>query len=129
MCSSDLRFVNGNPSNDNIKGMGDPVDRSDPDGRHGGDIQGISDSLEYIANLGFTAIWLNPLLENRMPEVSYHGYSTTDFYKVDSRYGSNDEYREMIARARGVGIKVIMDMIVNHIGSEHWWMDDLPTDD
>jgi glycosidase len=123
------RFANGDPSNDNIEGMGDEVDRSNPGGRHGGDIQGIADHLDYISDMGFTAIWLNPLLENRMPSYSYHGYSTTDFYQVDPRYGSNEQYRELIATARSKGIGVIMDMIVNHIGSGHWWMDDLPTDD
>jgi glycosidase len=123
------RFVNGDPSNDDIEGMGDPVDRSDPNGRHGGDIRGIADRLDYIAELGFTAIWLNPVLENRMPEVSYHGYATTDFYRVDPRFGSNEAYRALVQQARAQGIDVIMDMIVNHIGSGHWWMDDLPTDD
>jgi len=123
------RFANGDPDNDNIEGMGDPADRGDPDGRHGGDIQGIIDSLNYIRGMGFTAIWLNPLLENAMPEVSYHGYSTTDFYAVDPRYGSNELYRDMVAKARSTGLGVIMDMIVNHIGSAHWWMDDLPTKD
>jgi glycosidase len=123
------RFANGDPENDDIENMGDPVDREDINGRHGGDIRGITQHLDYVADLGFTAIWLNPLLENRMPEFSYHGYSTTDFYRVDPRYGSNEEYREMVARAREQGLGVIMDMIVNHIGSEHWWMDDLPTGD
>jgi glycosidase len=123
------RFANGDPGNDTIDGMGDPVDRGNPDGRHGGDIQGIIDRLDYIKGLGFTAIWLNPLLENDMPAVSYHGYSTTDFYGVDPRYGSNELYRRLVAEARGKGVDVIMDMIVNHIGSEHWWMADLPTDD
>jgi glycosidase len=123
------RFVNGDPGNDNVEGMGDLVDRANPGGRHGGDIQGIIDSLDYIKGLGFTAIWLNPLLENAMPGYSYHGYSTTDFYAVDPRYGSNELYRRMVAAARQKDVGVIMDMIVNHIGSEHWWMDDLPTDD
>jgi len=123
------RFANGDSANDNIEGMGDKVDRSDPGGRHGGDIQGIIDSLDYISGMGFTAIWLNPLLENRMPTYSYHGYATTDFYKVDPRYGSNEQYREMVAQAKSKGTGVIMDMIVNHIGSEHWWMKDVPTDD
>ena len=123
------RFANGNPGNDNLEGMGDEVDRANKGGRHGGDIQGIADNLDYISELGFTAIWLNPLLENRMPTYSYHGYSTTDFYRVDSRYGSNEEYRALVKRARSMGIGTIMDMIVNHIGSEHWWMDDMPTED
>jgi len=123
------RFANGDPGNDNIDGMSDEVDRGNPGGRHGGDIQGIVDHLDYISDMGFTAIWLNPLLENNMPSYSYHGYSTTDFYRVDPRYGTNDEYRELVARANDRGIAVIMDMIVNHIGSGHWWMSDLPMDD
>jgi glycosidase len=123
------RFANGDPSNDFIPEMGDAVDRSDPGKRHGGDIQGIMDHLDYIAGLGFTSIWLNPLLENRMPTHSYHGYATTDFYRVDPRFGSNEQYRELVQIARGKRIGVIMDMIVNHIGSGHWWMQDLPTDD
>jgi glycosidase len=123
------RFANGDPANDNIEGMGDEVDRGNPGGRHGGDIQGMIDALPYISGMGFTAIWLNPLLENRMPEYSYHGYSTTDFYRVDPRYGSNETYRDLVQTAKEKGIGVIMDMIVNHIGSGHWWMNDLPTDD
>ena len=123
------RFVNGDPGNDNVKGMGDAIDRSNPGGRHGGDIQGMVDRLDYISELGFTAIWLNPLLENKMPTYSYHGYSTTDFYRVDPRYGNNEEYRKLVERARSMGIGVIMDMILNHMGSGHWWMQDLPTDD
>jgi glycosidase len=120
------RFANGNPDNDNIEGMGDPVDRSNWGGRHGGDLEGIEERLDYIGDMGFTAIWLNPVLENRMPEYSYHGYSTTDFYRVDPRYGSNEEYQALAATAKEQGIGLIMDMIVNHIGSGHWWMQDIP---
>ena len=123
------RFANGDTDNDTIDDMGDEVNRSNPGGRHGGDIQGIIDHLDYISDMGFTAIWLNPLLENRMPSYSYHGYSTTDFYRIDPRFGSNEQYRDLVARARSKGLGVIMDMIVNHIGSGHWWMSDLPTDD
>jgi neopullulanase len=123
------RFANGNPANDYVAGMKERPDRQKPGGRHGGDIKGIIDHLDYIADLGFTAIWLNPLLENDMPEYSYHGYSTTDFYKVDPRFGSNEEYRQLAEAARAKGIGIIMDMIVNHCGSEHWWMKDLPTHD
>ncbi|MDH3787878.1 MAG: glycoside hydrolase family 13 protein [Xanthomonadales bacterium] len=123
------RFANGNPGNDSIEGMGDAADRNMPGGRHGGDLQGISDHLDYLSEMGFTALWLNPVVENRMPEYSYHGYSSTDFYRVDPRFGSNEQYRDLVATARSKGIRVIMDMIVNHIGSGHWWMNDLPTDD
>ncbi|MEM1410716.1 MAG: glycoside hydrolase family 13 protein [Pseudomonadota bacterium] len=123
------RFANGNPNNDNDPALGDPVDRSELCGRHGGDIEGIAQSLEYIDEMGFTAIWLNPVLENRMPVCSYHGYSTTDFYAADPRYGSNEEYVALAETARARGIGMIMDMIVNHVGTGHWWMDDLPTED
>ncbi len=123
------RFANGNPQNDNVKGLKETVDRSNKGGRHGGDIAGIQNNLDYISDLGFTAIWLNPLLENDMEEYSYHGYSTTDYYKVDERFGSNKEYQALADEARSKGLKLIMDMIVNHCGSNHWWMNDLPTAD
>lgn len=123
------RFANGNPSNDNIEGMKQKANRSDKGGRHGGDIQGMKNSLDYIKDLGFTSIWLNPVLENDMEVYSYHGYSTTDFYKVDPRFGTNESYQDFAETARTKGLKLIMDMIVNHCGSFHWWMDDLPSDD
>ncbi|HET6558576.1 MAG TPA: cyclomaltodextrinase N-terminal domain-containing protein, partial [Prolixibacteraceae bacterium] len=85
------RFANGNPANDAVEGMREQPNRSDKNGRHGGDLKGIGDHLDYLSDMGFTAIWLNPVLENNMTRVSYHGYSTTDFYKVDPRYGSNEE--------------------------------------
>ncbi|MEX0298155.1 MAG: glycoside hydrolase family 13 protein [Kordiimonas sp.] len=123
------RFANGNPDNDNADGMGDALDRSNKDGRHGGDVAGITQHLDYIEDMGFTAFWLNPVLENAQPSGSYHGYATTDFYKVDPRFGSNEAFRDMVKKARAKNIDVIMDMIVNHSGSEHWWLKDLPTDD
>jgi len=123
------RFVNGDPSNDSIPELEDKLNRNDEFGRHGGDLTGIANSLDYIADMGFTAIWLNPVLENAMPGSSYHGYATTDFYKVDPRFGSNEQYRELVANAQSKGLGVIMDMIVNHAGVGHWWMDDLPTSD
>ena len=123
------RFANGDPDNDEIEGMGDVLDRSLPRGRHGGDVRGIIDRLDYIAGLGFTAVWLNPVLENAMPEFSYHGYSTTDFYRVDPRKGSNEDLAELARVGREKGVGLIMDMIVNHSGLYHWWMDDPPMDD
>ena len=123
------RFVNGNPDNDWVEGMKEKPNRNDRDGRHGGDIRGIINSLDYLQDLGFTAVWLNPVLENNMTQVSYHGYSTTDFYRVDPRYGSNEEYLELNEELDKRGMKLIMDMIFNHCGSEHWWMDDLPMPD
>ena len=123
------RFANSDPGNDEIEGLGDIVDRNQPGARHGGDIKGIIDRLDYIAGLGFTAVWLNPVLENAMPSFSYHGYATTDFYRVDSRMGSNADLAELARAGREKGVGLIMDMIVNHSGLHHWWMDDPPMDD
>ena len=123
------RFANSIQANDGIDGFKEAPNRSFKGGRHGGDIQGIIDHLDYIEGLGFTSIWLNPVLENDMEEYSYHGYSTTDFYRVDPRFGTNEDYKRLADVAREKGIKLIMDMIVNHCGSEHWWMKDLPMDD
>ena len=120
------RFVNGDPSNDETA---DTMENPAYDaffGRHGGDIQGIEDQLDYIADLGFTAIWNTPLLEDDEPNSSYHGYACTDYYRIDSRFGSNDKYREFVRQAHGRGIKVIMDVVTNHCGDKHWWMEDLP---
>ena len=123
------RFANGDPDNDAIEGLGDIVDRSQPGTRHGGDLRGIIDRLDYISGLGFTAVWLNPVLENAMPDYSYHGYATTDFYRVDPRMGSNEELAELARTGREKGVGLIMDMIVNHAGLHHWWMADPPADD
>ena len=122
------RFANGNPGNDNIKGLKEKVNRDHPGGRHGGDIQGIIDHLNYLEEMGFTGIWLNPILENDHESYSYHGYSTTDYYKIDPRFGSNELYKELSKKAHEKGMKLIMDMIPNHCGSEHWWIKDPPTD-
>ncbi|MDX1637566.1 MAG: glycoside hydrolase family 13 protein [Balneolaceae bacterium] len=123
------RFANGNPANDELPEYRDKRDREDDYGRHGGDIQGIIDHLDYIEEMGFTAIWLNPVLENAMKESSYHGYATTDFYKVDPRFGSNELYKTFSEEAEKRGIKLIKDIITNHAGSDHWWMQDPPTRD
>jgi neopullulanase len=123
------RFANGNPGNDVVKGMPDPLNRAAPLGRHGGDLKGITNSLDYLAGMGFTQLWLNPVLENNQPEVSYHGYAITDFYRVDPRLGSNEDYRQLSQEARKRGIGLIKDVVLNHCGSGHWWMRDLPTGD
>ena len=123
------RFANADASNDEIDGFADGLDRSDPHGRHGGDLEGIIGKLDYIAEMGYTQIWLNPVLENDQPESSYHGYATTDFYQVDARFGDNALYRKLSAEAARRGIGLIMDFIPNHSGSEHWWMSDLPSED
>ncbi|HEX5787442.1 MAG TPA: glycoside hydrolase family 13 protein [Woeseiaceae bacterium] len=123
------RFANGDPANDAVAGYDDAPARDEPFGRHGGDLAGIREHLDYIAGMGFTQVWLNPVLENAMPESSYHGYATTDYYRVDPRYGSNEDYRELAGEARARGLGLIMDMIVNHIGSAHPWVADPPTRD
>jgi glycosidase len=123
------RFANGDTANDNVEGMTEQLNRSNPGGRHGGDLKGITDHLDYFKELGVTGIWLNPFLENNQPHSSYHGYSTTDYYRVDPRYGTNDEFRNLVAKAHEAGLKIMMDMIFNHIGSCHWWMKDLPSGD
>ena len=120
------RFANGNTDNDINEDLGDILDRKDPQARHGGDIQGVIDNLDYIKEMGYTAIWLNPVLENNMPRTSYHGYATTDYYKIDPRYGTMEEYLKLSEEANKRGLKLIMDQIMNHCGSNHWWMNDLP---
>ncbi len=123
------RFANGDPTNDDMPGMLEKADRSNPNGRHGGDIKGITDNLGYLEKMGVTAIWSTPLLENNMPAYSYHGYAITDMYKVDPRFGTNDSYRNMVNEAHKRGIKVVMDMVFNHFGTYSYWMKDLPQND
>ncbi len=125
------RFANGNPDNDSVKGMLEQSDRSNPNGRHGGDIKGVSDHIDYIKELGMTAVWLTPTFENDMkPNYgAYHGYAATDLYKVDRRFGTNEEFKSFVQKCHDNEMKVIMDMIHNHIGDQHWWMSDLPTKD
>ncbi|MBV8633986.1 MAG: glycoside hydrolase family 13 protein [Burkholderiaceae bacterium] len=124
------RFANGNPANDDVPGYDDKANRADLDnGRHGGDIKGIVDHLDYIAAMGYTMIWPTPLTESNQKRVSYHGYAATDTYKIDPRYGSNEEYRDMVALAKAKGLGVIQDIVLNHIGSGHWWMKDMPMKD
>lgn len=124
------RFANGDTSNDVVKGMKESVvDRNEPFARHGGDFKGVSDHIDYISNLGVTAIWFNPVLENDMPEGSYHGYAATDYYKVDRRFGTNEEFVALVDKAHNNGLKVVMDMIFNHCGSEHFFFTDKPSSD
>ena len=123
------RFRNGDPSNDRVKGMLEGPDRAFQGGRHGGDLAGVIESLEYFKSLGVSSLWLNPVLENDMPAYSYHGYAMTDLYAVDARYGSNALYKELADKAKEKGIGLIMDQVANHIGSSHPWMADLPSKD
>ena len=124
------RFANGDEGNDVIEGMREnKVDRSNSFARHGGDFKGIADRLDYLDDLGVTAIWLNPILENDMTEGSYHGYAATDFYAVDKRFGSNEEFVQLVEAAHEKDLKIVMDMIFNHCGSEHFFLKDMPSKD
>ena len=124
------RFANGDPSNDNlVMKTTYKTDRNDPSARHGGDLAGIEKHLDYIEDLGVTAIWLNPVLENDMQGGSYHGYATTNYYRVDPRFGTNEDYVRLIDKTHANGMRVVMDMIFNHCGSDHIWMKDVPSKD
>lgn len=120
------RYSNGNPANDSDREMLEKADRTNPNGRHGGDIAGISNHLNYIKDMGFTCIWINPLLENNMPAYSYHGYAITDFYKTDPRFGSNSDYKNLVDSAHKKNLKVIMDMVFNHCGTGNYFIKDIP---
>jgi glycosidase len=121
------RFANGDPTNDRVPGLLEAADRSNPAARQGGDLAGMAQSLDYIAGMGFTMIWPTPVLENDQPAYSYHGYAITDLYRVDPRFGSNEDYRDFVAQARAKGIGVIQDIVPNHIGHHHPWASDPPT--
>ncbi|MGM9706510.1 MAG: glycoside hydrolase family 13 protein [Prevotella sp.] len=128
------RFASGRSDNDQIKGMRPyKNDRSEPSLRHGGDLEGIRQHLDYFKELGVTALWFTPVLENNSPDnglfSTYHGYATTDYYRVDPRFGSNEEYRRLCDEAHDKGLKIVMDMIFNHSGFEHPWVKDMPTKD
>lgn len=129
------RFANGNPKNDVVKGMRDELcNRNEPSLRHGGDIEGIRQHLDYFKELGVTALWFTPLLENDRPAdegkySTYHGYATTNYYRVDPRFGTNDDYKALVSEAHQKGLKVVMDMIFNHCGDYHPWNLDAPSKD
>lgn len=124
------RFANGNTANDKVRDMKDQsLNRDSMFYRHGGDIQGVIDHLDYIRDLGATAVWLTPVQENDQPHASYHGYAFTDHYKVDPRLGDNETYYRYIREAHKRGLKVVQDMVYNHVGTEHWFIKDLPMRD
>ncbi len=124
------RFANGNSDNDiNENLLETTIDRNKDYTRHGGDIQGLIKHLDYISDLGFTAIWSSPLLTNNMTQWSYHGYAITDYYQVDPRFGTLQEYKDLSNIAKLKGLKLIMDQVANHCGLNHWWMQDLPFED
>ncbi len=122
------RFAKGLPAPEPA-GMAEGERRALPGGRHGGNLAGMRQHLDYIAAMGFTQIWPTPLTENDSREYSYHGYASTDLYRVDPRFGSNEDFRAFVAEARAKGLGVIQDIVLNHIGANHWWMKDLPTRD
>lgn len=124
------RFANGDPSNDVVPGMREArVDRKDDFARHGGDLAGVASHLDYLSDLGVTTLWLNPVQENDMSEGSYHGYAVTDYYRIDPRLGSNEDFKSLVTEAHRKGLKVVMDMIFNHCGSENPLFRDMPGED
>ncbi|KAA6431728.1 glycoside hydrolase family 13 protein [Rufibacter glacialis] len=132
------RFANGDPKNDRFKDMADPnADRNNPFLRHGGDLKGIQNNLPYLEELGVTALWLNPIIENDQPltdeggqmRSAYHGYAFTDHYQVDRRLGGNEAYLKLIRAAHAKGMKVVQDAVYNHVGINHWFIKDLPSKD
>lgn len=124
------RFSNGDPSNDKVVGMLDlTFSRDSLYYRHGGDLQGVTNHLDYLQELGVTAIWLNPVLENNMPKTSYHGYAFTDHYKIDPRLGGDTAYKRLINEMHKRGMKMVQDAVYNHVGTEHWFVKDQPTKD
>lgn len=115
------RFANGNPANDAYPSMTEPVaNRTEPYGRHGGDVQGIINHIPYFKELNQTALWINPLLENNQPEASYHGYAITDHYRLDPRFGTNQDFRVLVDQLHANNMKMVMDVVYNHVGSQHY---------
>jgi glycosidase len=121
------RYANAKASNDDLDGV--KANRTSPNARHGGDLEGISKHLDYMKDLGITTVWLNPIQENAGPGGSYHGYAITDFYKMDPRFGTNEEFRDLTKVTHQKGLKMVMDMVLNHCGSSHWWFKDMPSKD
>ncbi|WP_426477926.1 glycoside hydrolase family 13 protein [Chryseobacterium sp. CBSDS_008] len=123
------RFANGDEKNDSMPGLTEKADRSLPNGRHGGDLRGIINNLDYIQNLGATAVWLTPVNEDNEKVYSYHGYAQTDLYKIDARYGTNEDYKALSRELNKRNMKLVMDYVTNHWGGSHWMIKDLPSKD
>lgn len=123
------RFANGDEKNDSSPDLTEKMDRKLPRGRHGGDLRGIINNLDYIHNLGVTAVWLTPVNEDNEKKDSYHGYAQTDLYKIDARYGTNEEYKTLSHELNKKNMKLVMDYVTNHWGSSHWMIKDLPSKD
>lgn len=121
------RFANGNEKNDSTPELQEKGNRNNPGGRHGGDIQGIIDNLDYLQSLGATALWSTPLCEDNDKGYSYHGYGQSDVYKIDARYGTNEEYVKLSSEMKKKNLKLVMDYVTNHWGAEHWMFKDMPT--
>ncbi len=120
------RFANGDPSNDSTKDLIEKANRKDKNGRHGGDLKGIINQLDYLEKLGVTALWLTPVNQDNEKGYSYHGYAQTDLYKIDSRYGTNEDYRQLSLELQKRGMLLIQDYVTNHWGISHWMIQDLP---
>ncbi len=120
------RFARGKSADASDGDTIESINRSDPFGRHGGNLRGIVDHLDYLDRLGVTALWLSPVQLDNQATASYHGYSCADLYRIDPRFGTNDSYRELVEQAHRKGLKIIMDVVLNHCGTAHWWMEDLP---
>jgi len=123
------RFANGDETNDSKPNLTERANRNLPSGRHGGDLRGIIKNLDYLQNLGVTALWLTPANEDNEKQTSYHGYAQTDLYKIDGRYGTNAEYLELSRELKKRGMMLIQDYVTNHWGISHWLIQDLPTKD
>ncbi|WP_010227850.1 glycoside hydrolase family 13 protein [Gillisia marina] len=123
------RFANGNPDNDSSAKMVEKADRTNLGGRHGGDLQGVIDNLDYLEDLGVTALWSTPLLEDNDKTYSYHTYAQSDVYNIDPRYGTNEDYKKLAAEMHARDMKLVMDYVTNHWGATHWMINDLPTYD
>ena len=123
------RFVDGDASNNSTANTREKADKNNVNGRWGGDIQGIINSFDHIKKLGCTAIWPTPMLGDDEAAWSYHGYACSDYYHIDPRYGTNELYAQMVQQAHAKGLKILMDMVPNHCGAAHWWMNDLPYQD
>ncbi len=121
------RFSNGDPSNDRVPGMRDQsLNRDTVFNRHGGDLKGIQNHLAYLQSLGITTLWLNPVLENDMPNRTEHGYAFTDHYKIDARLGGDAAYQSLIDATHAKGMKIIQDAVYNHVGLYHFTVQDMP---
>ena len=123
------RFANGDKNNDSNKDLSEKADRNNKGGRHGGDIKGITDHLDYLQDLGVTTVWSTPLCEDNDPKYSYHGYAQSDVYNIDPRYGTNEDYKNLADKLHQKDMKLVMDYVTNHWGAEHWMIKDLPTYD